>query len=368
MKGPVEQNELMIRYLLGELPAGEQARVEDEYFARDEAFEQLLAVEDELIDAYVSGELPARQRARFEAHFLSTPRRRERVAFARELWRASARVSAAEPAHVPPSPGLQQKTSWWQSLFVPSVARRPALSLALAVVVAVLVSGGVWLIFERNARHDQLAAEPAARPQSEPPTQQTTAGQNTPPVTEQANGNAPLTGPAPTSGLTIGGQRGSVQPTERTAQSRPRPSAAPPAARPTIITLALSPGLVRGSDEPAVSPSLPANSLTPNAPTGDSTNVLLLPRGADFVQLRLDFNTEQRFKSYRVTLATVEGRELFNRRALKAQPSRRGAKAISFRLPASLLDSGDYLISLSGLDAENHLQAVADYYFKVEKK
>src|SRR5262245_58796761 len=90
---------LVTRYLLGELPEGQEERFESEYFSSAGAFDELLAAEDELIDAYVAGRLPPEERARFENHFLSSPERLERVEFARTLRATAAqRPLAPEPA------------------------------------------------------------------------------------------------------------------------------------------------------------------------------------------------------------------------------------------------------------------------------
>ena len=53
-RGPVNVD-LMVRYLLGDLSDQERERLEQIYFADDDAFAQLSALEDELVDDYVRG-------------------------------------------------------------------------------------------------------------------------------------------------------------------------------------------------------------------------------------------------------------------------------------------------------------------------
>lgn len=77
--------QLLTRYLLGELPEEERAELEAEYFADPELFARLLATEDELIDAYVRGALLGQARARFEERFLRTGDQVQRIAFASAL-------------------------------------------------------------------------------------------------------------------------------------------------------------------------------------------------------------------------------------------------------------------------------------------
>ncbi len=78
-------DQLLKRYLLGELPIEEQRWLEEVFFSDAEAFARLSDIEDDLIDDYVCGDLSRQQRERFEKHFLISPERRERVALAKAL-------------------------------------------------------------------------------------------------------------------------------------------------------------------------------------------------------------------------------------------------------------------------------------------
>jgi Arc/MetJ family transcription regulator len=81
----------LVRFLLGELGPEEQEGLEAEFFARDDAFEELLAAEDDLIDAYAGGALTGDRRVRFEARYLGTREGQERVEFSRALRRLAGR-------------------------------------------------------------------------------------------------------------------------------------------------------------------------------------------------------------------------------------------------------------------------------------
>ncbi len=80
---------LIRRYLLGDLPEADAQRFEEEYFASDDRFSEMLAVEDDLIEAFLHRRLSAGDRPRFEARFLSTERGRQKVALAALLEKAS---------------------------------------------------------------------------------------------------------------------------------------------------------------------------------------------------------------------------------------------------------------------------------------
>jgi hypothetical protein len=78
----IAERELMVRYLLGDLPARERDTLEEGYFFDNDRWDQLLAIENELIDTYVCGGLSPAERERFETHFMASPAKRQRVEFA----------------------------------------------------------------------------------------------------------------------------------------------------------------------------------------------------------------------------------------------------------------------------------------------
>jgi hypothetical protein len=79
----IDQREnLMRRYLLGELTDANQAALEQELLFDRGKFDQAWGVENELVDSYVRGEMSCADRERFEGHYLVSPLHRERVAIA----------------------------------------------------------------------------------------------------------------------------------------------------------------------------------------------------------------------------------------------------------------------------------------------
>ncbi|MCI0614968.1 zf-HC2 domain-containing protein [bacterium] len=79
--------QLIVDYLLGDLPEAEAGRLDQLSVTDDEFAEFLEAVESELIDDYIRGELPENRRARFESHYLTSATRLEKVAVARTIVR-----------------------------------------------------------------------------------------------------------------------------------------------------------------------------------------------------------------------------------------------------------------------------------------
>jgi hypothetical protein len=83
------------RYLLGLLSEEDAEELDRASVEDDDVAVRLRIVEDDLIDAYVRRTLAAETRQRFEIYFLSTRRRRERVAFAERFVLAVDRAARA---------------------------------------------------------------------------------------------------------------------------------------------------------------------------------------------------------------------------------------------------------------------------------
>jgi hypothetical protein len=122
-------DEQLVQYLLGLLPPEDAERLDEASIVDDDVSARLRAVEDDLVDAYVRGSLAGDTLRRFESHYLSSPRRRERVAFAGKFLRAVDR--AAAPAAAKAGRG--------------STASRLVSTLAVAAALS-LVAGGALLL------------------------------------------------------------------------------------------------------------------------------------------------------------------------------------------------------------------------------
>lgn len=81
-----KDEELLRKYLLGELSEPDQQAFEERLLTDDELYDLLLAEEDELVDDYLGGLLSERERERFDSYFLSTPERQRKLSFG-EAWK-----------------------------------------------------------------------------------------------------------------------------------------------------------------------------------------------------------------------------------------------------------------------------------------
>jgi hypothetical protein len=91
-------DEQLVNYLLGLLTEEEAERLDEASIADDDVAARLNIVEHDLVDAYVMETLDQDTRRRFEACYLTSPRRREKVKFARRFLTAVDRASAAPVA------------------------------------------------------------------------------------------------------------------------------------------------------------------------------------------------------------------------------------------------------------------------------
>jgi hypothetical protein len=135
-------DDLLVRYLLGELPDDERERLQDAYFTDDVLFARLLVAEDDLIDAYARGTLTEAQRRRFEQRFGPSPVQARRLKFAR-LLQDAARVPSPKAAASPP----RRIPAW--------------MAVAAAVLLLAVLGAGFWAA-RRPKAPERVATAPTA--------------------------------------------------------------------------------------------------------------------------------------------------------------------------------------------------------------
>jgi len=116
----------IIAYLLGQAPPEEAEQLDELSVTDDEFAARLRAAENDLVDGYVRGELSGGRLERFQSVYLSSTRRREKVALARSFLALADRGTPAV---------MRQRAP---------IKRFPKWALALAASV-VMVAGGILL-------------------------------------------------------------------------------------------------------------------------------------------------------------------------------------------------------------------------------
>lgn len=337
-------------YLLGSLPEAETEAL-DELSVTDDRFADALRVaEKDLVDAYVQGELSGSESERFESHYMTSPRRLEKVRFAQALRAFADKGAAAVAPEVTaraatdraaePAP-QRDKSRWFSNLNIfaaPGVALRWGAAFALLVL---LVASG-WLVSQNIRLREQVAQTEARREalaRREAELQQELEGQrNAGSRTEEELAR-------------VRAERERLE-QDLKQQEAERRATEQRAARQTqggtgggnIASFMLMPQ-VRGTD------TIQTVSITPR------TSV---------VALRLELEPND-FPAYKVSLLDQSGNQTL---WLSGQVRARGAganKSLGIHFSALLLKPRPYLLRVTGVRADGSSEILSDYSFRVVK-
>lgn len=160
----------LIQYLLGVLPDDEAQHLDELSVADDEFALRLQTAEHDLLDSYARGDLSGEILQQFESFYLTSPRRREKLAFAevlhaRELRMASAAAAPAQAAsHTVPAPRSSEtpdlpRRSPWRLFSVPRLTLQ--WGFAGASIAMALVAG--FLLLEVGHLKQQVAGAESER-------------------------------------------------------------------------------------------------------------------------------------------------------------------------------------------------------------
>jgi hypothetical protein len=328
-----KSEQIMTRYLLGELSEPEQRELEERYFTDPQVFDRVLRTESELIDGYVRGQLSNVARERFEQSYLVHPERRERVKFAEALL---SRLDQTEP------PALRAAMedaarSRWQRLLVALRGQRLAMGFAMALAL-LAVLGGLWFFIESQRLRRELAESQSARANDERRARE---------LEQQLDAERKRAAESTAAARRAGELAAELE--RLRAQSQPPQTATTPPVRPAapvFVTLLLTAGSVRGGD------------------TGQP-QTLVIPQGTAQARLQLNLK-DNNYPSYRVSLHRVGGEETLNQ-SLKPRNTKAGALFV-LSVPVSQLATGDYILTLRGVSQNGEIDDLSKSIFRVEKK
>src|SRR5262249_47211979 len=324
------QEDLIKRYLLGELSGVEQAALEDEYFGDESKYDLLCKAEDELLDRYARGSLSEADHERFKQSYLTNPRRRRHVMFAKALAQMVDENLAARQAAPQTAaggwidrPDTDTGLSWRSQFAWPPHGLRLALSITAALLIGL---GVTWLVVETSrlrARLEVALREGEAQRRSA----QTQARQ----IADLEAQNKQL-----------------AEDRERLqAQLQAAKEKASPTTRATPVFFALSLRAFRDSG-------------------GQESRELIIPSGAEDARLRISLPAHE-FLGYQVMLLTVDGREVFARKGLRPRATGNGG-VVYVSIPASKFTNGDNVISLSGISAAGEVETLGKAIIKVRRR
>jgi len=324
------QEDLIKRYLLGELSAAEQTALEDEYFGDESKYDRLCKAEDALLDRYSRDTLSEADHERFERSYLTNPRRRRHVMFARALAqvvdenlaaRRAAPQTAGKDRIERPDARLSRLSGLVKLLHGP----RFALSITAALLIGL---GGAWLVIETSRLRAQLAE--ALR---EAETQRFLA-----------RTQAQRVGDLEAQYRRLAEERERLQAQLDAVKEKASPTSR---ATPAPVLFALSIGSFRDSE-------------------GRKARELILPRDAAEARLRINL-AEHKFHSYQVMLLTIDGKEVFLRKGLRSQATRKG-EAVIVSIPARKFAGGDNVLALGGISAAGEVETLGKAIVKVRRR
>jgi hypothetical protein len=324
MSEKADNEKLLIRYLLGNLPEEQKLQVEGMYLGDDQHYEKLLAIEDELFYDYAQGKLSPGDREQFETRFLSSERNRKRAMLASALMR---KLAEAVPVETTGS-GLadRDRQFWWQSLKSYFSVQSPAFRFSMATLAIILLIS-IWLVVgivrlqnELNQLRAQRAVQ-AVRLQKQSQEERARADELNLKLKREMDENTRL----------------KQELSEMQAQSREKVRSLPAA-----ISFVLAPSFVR--DE------------------ATGMKKLQIPPGISLLKLQLDLKAEAEYRSYQVILLTADGAERWSQGMLRAQRTDSG-RAIILKLPSRLLAEGDYELRVKGYASGGTLEETGDYYY-----
>lgn len=311
----IDPQNINVRYLLGELSDEEMSALEARYFAEPEAFDEITAAESDLIDAYSRDRLPFELRERLEKFYMADPTRRERVRFGQAL---DQRLGSERVLAVPAS-------SWLDSLRTALGSLRPAVGFSFAAAALLLVLGGIWLFIGRQKPDTSEVAKANAVTPSGTPAAAV--------IPRESREDGPTAPTEPASTPQVG-----VTPAPKSTKPSPTPDVQK---APRSVSIVLAIGGVRGS---ATGP----------------TQTLSIPRGTEEARISVRLR-ESTYPAYRLSLQTLSGTEIAAR--LVRTPA--ATPVLGLTVPASKLQDGDYILSLSGIGDDDSADELSKSLFRV---
>lgn len=339
MKDKADNENLIVRYLLGDLSEDEQVEIEDRAFQDRQYLQSLQAVENDLIDEYAQGRLSAAERKQFESRFLASAERRRKVEFARALAIVTPEFATIEkPA--PPARALEP-AGWRSALRAFIRGLHPAARFSMAAAALLLLVGGFWLVTESFRLRAELAG--LRRDQFERERQQAELQQEIAAERERSEDLNARLQHEQVERAKVERERAEdlLREIERKQQESVKQTFLS-----TIASITLMPGISRSASE---RPQLIVAKTTKQA------------------RLQIGIEPGDEYRRFRVEIRARGGQTVLTKDNL---PARRGraARSVVLNLPANLLSAGEHELALKGVTGDGRTEDVGYYYFDVLKK
>jgi hypothetical protein len=299
-------DELITRFLSGELSPEERTNVEERFFADNEFFQQLLSAEDSLIDGYVMKTPDPEEHKRARVLFESSSAQRPELKFTKDLINL---LHERRPKNY---------TDQW----VPAVWTnvRQHFGTLTFMLAGLLLLAGIFYLYSQK-RH--LESQQLAMQQSSEDARKS--------LREEAENRAELE-----KQLEIEKEK-RLKAEELIVQLQSR--------RPDTVASILLAATTqdRGRNARAVS-------LNPTTRR---------------IQFQLELDESLRYKQYSVLISTFDDQQIWSNNSIDASQIKYAR--LTVMLPSHLLKSEDYKIEVKGLSDNGTFVHVADYVFKVRR-
>ena len=323
MKQKTQQEDLMIRYLLGDVTEEEQSHIEEQFLTNNQYFEQLCSVEDALIDDYVQGVLTEYERRKVEDLLRSSRRTRE-VARVEDIIQfisknpADALINSGSTRQKPTAKGHS-----WPALYrLQSAGRRFSLA-GLALLAVIALGLGLWnLSLQKKIRHQQVAlgeTQEALRRQMD----------------EEGSREAII--------KELETERNKRAQLEQELATR-QESGPLLAKNNTALLDIKTASFTRGEGE---------------------LKVVRLYPGISRFQIRIHLDEQVEYETYSATMKTFDGHPIWRKDRIR--PGQTNLKRLTLTVPAPLLTSNDYLLTLEGRTGRGETVEIGDYPFRVRR-
>lgn len=122
---------------------------------------------------------------------------------------------------------------------------------------------------------------------------------------------------------------------------------------------------LRGETAPATQPTLFSFTLLPTIRGGEQ-QVLKIPAGTDQVQLLMKVETGN-YSDFRINVRQVDANGSWSQPAASFKRTD-GSARVFVKIPAEKFTIGDYILTLTGIDAANSTEEINRYSFRVANK
>lgn len=331
---PGMDEQTMVQFLLGELPAIRQTHFEETLFTDHGCYARLMVIEDKLIDDYLCGQLSPEIKLKFEQNFLISRRRREKLAIARTLLKALNELSEKQSVRSDPAGLAARQTVRQRSA---AFIYRPS----FVVLCILLLSIVTWLAVEAirlRSRQSGARSDIAANRQVD---QSQSADQHS----KSSSQSSRILQYPPSASASVAPIRDSERSPGRSEHVRVDSA---------IFTHRLKPGRTRSIGEPS----------------GDRERLasFVIPSGMRAVRFKLELGQTpsfySEFSSFQVKLMTAGG-HLTNLPGRARLIRNDAGQDVVIDVPTRLLPRGDYVLMLFGVSQNGDSEGINDYYFTI---